>query len=109
MEPIFEAVLKGEEEVTRLLRADPAVARARASRDHLVEAIPHWLYAGDTALHLAAAGLWSGVARALLDAGFVIRGVHDAITLRPPAGCEPRLLVVAQKPVNGQLKSSSNP
>ena len=69
MEPIFEAVLKGEGEVTRLLRDDPAVARTRASRDHLIEAIPHWLYAGDTSLHLAAAGLWCGVARALLDSG----------------------------------------
>ena len=62
-------MLKGEKEVTRLLRDDPAVAKTRASRDHLVEAIPHWLYAGDTSLHLAAAGLWSGVARALLDSG----------------------------------------
>ena len=52
MEPIFEAVLEGEKEVARLLREDPAVARTRASRDSLVEAIPHWLYAGDTSLHL---------------------------------------------------------
>ena len=69
MEPIFEAVLKGEREVTRLLRKDPAVARTRAARDHLVEAIPHWVYGGDTSLHLAAAGLWTGVARALLESG----------------------------------------
>ena len=60
MEPIFEAVLKGEREVTRLLRKDPAVARTRAARDHLVETIPHWVYGGDTSLHLAAAGLWTG-------------------------------------------------
>jgi len=69
MEPIFEAVLKGEREVARFLRNDPGVARTRASRDHLVETIPHWLYVGDTALHLAAAGLWMPVARILLDAG----------------------------------------
>ncbi len=69
MEPIFEAVLKGETEVVRLLRDDPALARTRASRDYLIEASPHWLYVGDTSLHLATAGLWSGVARALLDSG----------------------------------------
>jgi ankyrin repeat protein len=51
------------------LRADPTLARTRASRDHLVEAIPHWLYAGDTSLHLAAAGLRTDAARLLLDAG----------------------------------------
>jgi ankyrin repeat protein len=69
LEPIFEAVLKGEGEVARLLRDDPDAARTRASRDHLVEAIPHWLYVGDTSLHLAAAGLWMPVARILLDSG----------------------------------------
>jgi ankyrin repeat protein len=67
MEPIFEAVLRGEGEVTRLLREDPAVVRTRAARDHLVEASPRWVYGGDTSLHLAAAGLWTGVARALLE------------------------------------------
>ena len=69
MEPIFEAVLEGEAKVARLLRGDPAVARTRASRDRLIETIPHWLYAGDTSLHLAAAGLWPGIARALLASG----------------------------------------
>ncbi len=70
MEPIFEVVLKGgEKEVARLLRDDPAIVRTRASRDSLVEAIPHWLYAGDTSLHLAAAGLWVGIARVLLESG----------------------------------------
>ena len=69
MEPIFEAVLAGEADVDRLLRRDPAVARTRAARDHLIDRIPHWLYAGDTSLHLAAAGLWPRIARALLASG----------------------------------------
>jgi ankyrin repeat protein len=69
MEPTFEAVLEGEGEVARLLRKDPSVSGARARRDHLVEAIPHWLYVGDTGLHLAAAGLRVEVARLLLQAG----------------------------------------
>jgi len=31
------------------------------------------------------------------DAGFVIRGVLDAVSLRSPGRCPPRLLVVARK------------
>ena len=69
MEPIFEAVLKGEKEVARLVRDDPALARTRASRDFLVETIPHWLYIGDTGLHLAAAGVRTEVACVLLESG----------------------------------------
>jgi hypothetical protein len=37
------------------------------------------------------------VGRWLLDAGFVIRGVHDALTLEPASGCPARIIVVAQK------------
>jgi SAM-dependent methyltransferase len=37
------------------------------------------------------------VGRWLLDAGFVIRGIHDAATLRVASGCPPRIIVVAQK------------
>jgi SAM-dependent methyltransferase len=37
------------------------------------------------------------VGRWLLDAGFVIRGVHDADTLLPASGCPARIIVVAQK------------
>jgi ankyrin repeat protein len=69
VQAIFEAVLRGEQEVARLLRKDPGVARIRASRDRLVKTIPHWLYVGDTGLHLAAAGLSAGVARLLLESG----------------------------------------
>jgi len=37
------------------------------------------------------------VGRWLLDAGFVIRGVHDALTLEPASRCPARIIVVAQK------------
>jgi SAM-dependent methyltransferase len=37
------------------------------------------------------------VGRWLLDAGFVIRGVHDALTLEQAGGCPARIIVVAQK------------
>jgi SAM-dependent methyltransferase len=37
------------------------------------------------------------VGRWLMDAGFIIRGVHDALTLKPASGCPARIIVVAQK------------
>jgi SAM-dependent methyltransferase len=44
------------------------------------------------------------VGRWLLDAGFVIRGVHDAVTLLPASGCPARIIVIAQK----SLRASEN-
>jgi hypothetical protein len=37
------------------------------------------------------------IGAALRDAGFVIRGVHDAATLRPADRCPPRLIIVARR------------
>jgi SAM-dependent methyltransferase len=37
------------------------------------------------------------VGESLLDAGFVIRGVHDEATLRFPPSCPPRLIVLARR------------
>ena len=39
------------------------------------------------------------IASGLLDAGFVIRGVHDAQSLKVPSRCPRRIIVVAAKPV----------
>lgn len=41
------------------------------------------------------------IGRWLLESGFVLRGVHDAATLRPALTCPPRLIVVAQKSPGG--------
>jgi SAM-dependent methyltransferase len=37
------------------------------------------------------------VGRWLMDAGFIIRGIHDAATLRIATGCPPRIIVIARK------------
>jgi hypothetical protein len=34
---------------------------------------------------------------ALYEAGFIIRGIHDAATLAPAQKCPPRIVVVARK------------
>ena len=69
MEQIFDAVLKSDQEVARLLKTWPELSNSRMAEDHLVEIIPHWLYVGDTPLHLAAAALQFKAAKLLLDGG----------------------------------------
>ena len=69
MEAIFEAVLSGEKDVVRVLRAFPDSFRTQATADVLVETVPHWIYVGDIPLHLAAAALRLDVAKVLLEAG----------------------------------------
>ena len=48
-------------------------------------------------VHRERAYSFAEVGRWLMDAGFVIRGVHDAATLLPASGCPARIIVVAQK------------
>ena len=48
-------------------------------------------------VHRERAYSFAEVGRWLLDTGFVIRGVHDALTLEPASGCPARIIVVAQK------------
>jgi ankyrin repeat protein len=69
LEPIFEAVLKGERELRQVLRVNPEAYRVTIPADVLVDSIPHQLYTGDIALHLAAAALECQAAKMLLDVG----------------------------------------
>jgi SAM-dependent methyltransferase len=48
-------------------------------------------------LHVERAYSPAEVGRLLFEAGFVIRGVLDAVSLRAPSACPPRLLIVARK------------
>src|SRR3954447_19759479 len=66
---LLAAVVADEGEAVRLVRAQPELAQARVADERLVDEIPHHLYAGDTALHLAAAALRPLAVRALIDAG----------------------------------------
>jgi len=56
--------------VRKLLKADPGLATRLIDGDGLYQAkIVHWIYAGDTALHLAAAGHRVELVQLLLAAG----------------------------------------
>ena len=69
MEPILDAILDNEKAIAQLLKRSPQLSGLRVAQDHLVETIPHWLYVGDTPLHLAAAALRVKAASLLLDSG----------------------------------------
>jgi hypothetical protein len=71
----FQALLTAiaHDDATRaraLLRADPALATLRCDTARLYRrGVLHWLYVGDTALHLAAAAHRTAIVRMLLAAG----------------------------------------
>jgi Ankyrin repeat len=81
VEPIFEAVLANDPS-----RITTAAAAQRMEEDLFVAELPHWLYRGDTPLHLAAAGLRYDAARALLAAGTPVNAINrrDATALHRP-------------------------
>jgi len=90
LDPIFAAVLEGEKEVTRALRAAPEAYRTQASHDVLIEAIPHWLYVGDTPLHLAAAALRPAIAGLLLKSGSDPNSENRRAATPLHYACDPR-------------------
>jgi ankyrin repeat protein len=71
MDELLRAILDDNRAtVEGLLTADASLVAARVSESKLYdEKIFHWLYAGDTALHLAAAGYREKIVRLLLASG----------------------------------------
>jgi len=88
------AVVADDATAVRLVGATPQIAQARAVDERLVKEIPHQVYAGDTALHLAAAALRPLTVGALIRAGADSNAVnrrgatalHYACDARPRAG-----------------------
>jgi ankyrin repeat protein len=71
MDALLQAILDDDRaRVKALLKADRGLATRRIEEARLYESpILHWIYVGDTALHLAAAGYRLEIARFLLAAG----------------------------------------
>lgn len=71
METLLNAILKDDRpRVKKLLAQDARLATSLVKKARLYDsAIAHWLYVGDTPLHLAAAGYRVEIARLLLRAG----------------------------------------
>ena len=79
---LFRTIAAGDTPAAlRRLAASPELARARveagatrqSARDHFFEEILHYAYAGDTALHIAAAGYRLEIAERLIAAGADVR------------------------------------
>lgn len=70
-ESLFVAIIEDDrEKAKKLLDDDPALARRGvAEKARYATPIAHWIYAGDTVLHVAAAGYQVEIARMLLAAG----------------------------------------
>ncbi len=91
MEPIFEAVLADDVgAIASVLEGSPAAVAAISDADELVLQIPHWLYRGDTPLHLAAAGLRLEALKALLDRGAPADPVNRRGAAPLHYACDPR-------------------
>jgi ankyrin repeat protein len=86
VEPIYAAVLAGD-----LSQITAAAAAQRMEEDLLVPGV-HWLYRGDTPLHLAAAALRYDAARALLAAGAPVNAVNRRGAAALHYACDPRPL-----------------
>ena len=71
MKTLLAAILADDRaKVEALLRADPKLATCQVDEARLYESkILHWIYVGDTALHLAAAGYRVEIVKRLLAAG----------------------------------------
>src|SRR5260370_10212042 len=58
------------------LERDPSLISYRVVHDTFIESIPHWLYVGDTPLHLAAASLLDGISETLLRRGAALAATN---------------------------------
>jgi ankyrin repeat protein len=69
---------------TALLAAAPELALARlavgatrqAAKEHYLDELEHYLYAGDTALHIAAAAYEAGIVRELVNVGAIVAAAN---------------------------------
>jgi hypothetical protein len=71
MKSLLAAILKNDvARVRTAIARNPGLATALIDTEKLYESsVFHWIYVGDTALHLAAAGYRIDIAQTLLDAG----------------------------------------
>ena len=78
---LMKAIVAQGDAATRMLAASPALAMAcfaegatrHDANAHFIDAIRHYVYAGDTALHVAAAAYRDAMARELIAAGADVR------------------------------------
>ena len=85
MRSLLAAIVRDDRnQVSALLKANAALASSLAGEARLYESeITHWLYAGDTALHLASAGYRTEIVLLLLAAGADVNAATNHRQGRP--------------------------
>lgn len=87
---LFEAIAGRDHATVRaLLAEDASLALVRATKDRFFDGL-HWLYAGDTPLHLASAALQPEMVAALLAAGSDVTAVNRRGATPLHYACDPR-------------------
>jgi hypothetical protein len=67
---LFAAIINNDrQKAAQMLKEEPALAKELTKAPRLERRLPHWIYAKDSALHVAAAGYRVEIAKLLLDAG----------------------------------------
>ena len=82
-DPLINAILNDDRARGRvLLKAAPELATELVTKARLAMELPHWIYAGDSALHVAAAGYRVEIAKLLLAVGAEVnaKGKHRHAT-----------------------------
>lgn len=88
MPPSFQSLLQAiladdPGRVRELVRQDAALVSAAATNARFDEGITHWIYAGDSALHVAAAGHRTEIVKLLLAAGADVDAARGHRRSRP--------------------------
>jgi len=87
---VIQAILHNTADLIHLLHESPEIVSTRMKRDRLIKSIPHWLYIGDTALHLAAAALNLQAVELLLKAGADAKAENRRGATPLHYSCDPR-------------------
>lgn len=87
---LLDAIANDETAAVRLVKAAPELARARVADERFLDEISHQLYAGDSALHVAAAALRPRVVEALIHAGAEVNAANRRGAIALHAACDIR-------------------
>src|SRR5690349_14499754 len=86
---VIQAILHNDADLRQSLKDSPEIVSLRMKRDQLIKSI-HWLYVGDTALHLAAAAVNLKAAELLLKAGADTKAENRRGATPLHYACDPR-------------------
>jgi ankyrin repeat protein len=90
LDDLLDAIARDETRALELIRRFPPLATERVAVERFIEEVPHQVYVGDTALHLAAAALEPDVVEALLRAGADPNAQNRRGALALHYACDPR-------------------